>query len=311
AAAEHDAELGEVLSSGPEDPALERWLQRQLTGEGERLDQLRQRLWRDADWRRHDRVLILEARSLLWALDPLQHTPEGGVAIQAAGPDDLQRLQAQLQVLDDLQRPQLLQAPLAELGRQLEPGQAYEWIAGRHPWRGAGDQRLQRDLKALSGLAAPTARLRLLFTKPLLGPAGAALAVLQGQASGGAGALAAERRSLEAAAALEPGWLPSDPESAEVATRLQAQGWHLETEQWEEDLILPLGPELLQRWFAAAAPYRRQLEQALGPATGETVHRLLRSLEGQGLPQRLQHRLLRGRMDGGQSKAPDQPGQGT
>ena len=45
-------------------------------------------------------MLILEARSLLWALDPLEHCPEGGVLIQAASADDRLRLEAQLQVLE-------------------------------------------------------------------------------------------------------------------------------------------------------------------------------------------------------------------
>ena len=44
AAVEHQQELGEMLSSGPDDPELERWIQRQSGSEGERLDRLRQEL---------------------------------------------------------------------------------------------------------------------------------------------------------------------------------------------------------------------------------------------------------------------------
>ena len=300
AAAEHEAELGDVLSSGPEDPVLERWLQRQLTSEGERLDALRQRLWQGASWHRHDRVLILEARSLLWALDPLQNTPEGGVVIQAAGPDDRQRLQAQLQVLDDLQRPLLHQAPLAELSSQLEPGQRFEWIAARHPWRATGPKELKRELKALKALVTPTTELRLLFTTPLLGPAAAALSLLRRQASAAPAASTALQETLQAVAALEPGWLTGAQEPMAVASLLDEQGWQLTTENWEEELELSLSPALLQRWFAPGAAYRRQLDQQLGADMADKVEQLLQGLEGHRLPQRLQHQLLQGQPPQGQ-----------
>jgi putative ATPase len=157
AAAEHDAELGEVLSSSPDDPALGSWLQRQLAGEGERLDQLRQRLWRGAPWQRHDRVLIMEARSLLWALDPLEHCPEGGVMIQAASCDDHLRLQAQLQVLDSIGRPELVIDDLAALAQRLEPGHRFEWLAARHPFRQLKPQ--QRLLQLLWQQRLPNQKL--------------------------------------------------------------------------------------------------------------------------------------------------------
>ena len=311
AAAEHEAELGEVLSSAPEDPGLERWLQRQLAHEGERLDQLRQQLWQGASWQRHHRVLILEARSLLWALDPLQHTPEGGVVIQAAGADDLERLQAQLQVLDDLQRPQLMHAPLAEIGGQLEARQQFEWIAARQPWRSASNSSLKRKLKALTALAAPGAQLRLLFTTPLLGPAAAALSLLSRPFSPDSAINAAQRETLQSIAALEPGWLASQQEPITVASLLDEQGWQVETDRWEEQLELPLSPALLQRWFAPGATYRRQLEEERGAAATDEVERLLQRLAGQRLPQRLQHLRLLGRLSDGHAKAPDQPGQST
>ena len=66
-----------LMSSGPEEPQLERWLQRQRAVDGERLQELRQRLWSDLDWKRTDRVIVLGGRSLLWSLDPLGAVAEG------------------------------------------------------------------------------------------------------------------------------------------------------------------------------------------------------------------------------------------
>ena len=308
AAAEHQAELGEILSNAPDDSALEQWLQRQLVGEGERLDQLRQRLWQNAAWRRHDRVLILAARSLLWALDPLRHTPEGGVVIQAGSDDDRQRLEAQLQVLDALQRPRIIATPLAHLAQALERMQRFEWIAARQPWRDLSADGLEQHAAWLDHLAAPSAELRLLFTTPLLGPAAALLAMTQAQPPGlPSTSLRIDTRlqqQLETVTLQEPGWLMAGDVQQQLAALLQERGWQVEALRWQEDLDLRLNADLLQRWFGAEARYRGQLERHLDAATIEQLRQTLSDLEGHRLPQRLQHTLLKAR----RSKAPDQPG---
>ena len=307
AAAEHAAELGELLSSAADDPALEVWLQRQLGSEGERLDQLRQRLWHDATWRRHDRVLILEARSLLWSLDPLRQTPEGGVVIQAASDLDRQRLASQLQVLDALQRPQLVIGALGELRHELDVGQRFEWIGARHPWRGSSAADLEATIGALTGLAAEAAELRLLFTVPLLGPAAAVLAMVQADMQDNAGRTFDSEllAQLTAVAQREPDWLRDGVTAADSAALLRAQGWQVELQPWQEELDLPLTAELLERWFAPEARYRAQLEQQLTTAAIEQLRQGLSGLQGRRLPQRLQHRLLRAR----RGKAPGSRGQ--
>jgi len=302
AAAEHDAELGEVLSSGPEDPTLGPWLQRQLATEGERLDQLRQRLWHDAPWQRHQRALILEARSLLWALDPLEHCPEGGVVIQAASADDRLRLQAQLQVLDSIGRPELRLDDLPALADQLEPGHRFEWIAGRHPLRQVDSEGRRHQLQALSQLAAADGQLRLLFSQPALGPA-MALRTLPGLP-------AALKELLEPVAAAEPTWLATPPEPSQLQQELMATGWQPPTwERWPEHLELTLSTDLLERWFAPKAPYRQQLSALLSGPQIQQLQEGLRPLCGQTLPQRLDHALLLSqRAKGRQQKAPAKPG---
>jgi len=78
AEAESSAEQIEIVSSSEADPLLRRWLQRQAVAEGERLDRLRQRFWQGASWQRHDRVLVLEARSLLLGPSPPSAPPLKG-----------------------------------------------------------------------------------------------------------------------------------------------------------------------------------------------------------------------------------------
>jgi len=283
AAVEHQQELGEMLSSGPDDPELERWIQRQSGSEGERLDRLRQELWADAPWQRHDRVLVLEARSLLWALDPLQCCPEGGVVIHAASSADQTRLGTQLEVLDSLERPQLI----PDLSALEGSGQRFEWIASRHPLKHSSPEELEAAVAAFTALAAPKARLRLLFSQPQLGPAGGlkhagtptdALALL-----------------LERVMAIEQTILRPQPEPSALEAALIQQGWTLEWRAWEERLALPINAGLLARWFAADAPYRQQLSQTLSPAEIDRLKAELQQRLKGTLPQLLEHRLLSAR----------------
>jgi putative ATPase len=288
AAAESEAELGTVLSSGPEDPTLNRWLQRQLGTEGQRLDGLRQRLWHNAHWQRHDRVLILEARSLLWALDPLAATPEGGVVIQPASADDAERLTAQLQVLDSLRQPRLL--------HQLEPGERFEWIAARHPFRHCNAAELNEQLDALTALASPRAELRFLFSRPQLGPAGALLALAETSTS--------DRELLAQVAPWERDWLTTPPEPHALDQQLTQRGWQVQSQSWGERLELDVTAGLVERWFSAASPYRIQLEQRLKPGQIEQLAEQFKQRQGTRLPQELSHQLCIAK----HQKAPAMPG---
>jgi len=295
AAAETAADdRGDLLSSSPDDPLLNRWLQRQAGAEGERLDRLRQRFWQDAAIGRLDRVLVLEAHSLLWALDPLEAASEGEVVLATPSTAVLDRLQAQLQLLDQLRRPRLLavepQAP-AQLQTQLEPWPReegrFEWIAARQPWRGCTAEHRRAWLEQLTALAAPGARARLLFTHPLLGPAGSLRALVGRSASGATPAV------LETAAELEREWLAADAAQADrVQEGLESLGWSVQRRFWEEALELPLSDALLERWFGKGASYRKQLTPALAAAGRRTLEALFRERRGASLPQPLGHTLL-------------------
>ena len=284
AAAEHEAELGEVLSSSPDDPALERWLQRQLGSEGERLDALRSRLWDNATWRRHDRVLILEARSLLWALDPLEHTPEGGVVIQTADSADAERLRSQLRVLDALRQPSVLCCNAAGLAEALEPGSVFEWIAARHPFRDLSADQLAAALDQLEHLAAPDAQLRLLFSQPTIGPAAALLAI--------ADLPDALRDLLAPLPELEQAWLSAPPDRERLQAELEQRGWQVSWQQWEEPLELSLSAAVIERWLGDNAAYRSHLSGVLQPKGLRLLQEALQQRLGSRLPQQLQHQRL-------------------
>ena len=294
AAAETAHEQGEVLSSGPDDPQLERWLRRQAASEGARLDALRQHFWAGAGWQRHQRVLVLDGRSLLWALDPLQAAPEGGVTIQVGDEATAERLRAQLQLLDTLRRPELVVSTTddpAQLAKACGEG-PFEWIAVRRLGEEPTAAAIRRWLQAFTPLLAEQGEWRLLFSQPLLGPITA----------------------LSRSGGLDPGGLDAEPEEplrlalraeAKVRNRQEqglerwraacaAEGLTLATKSWNESLQLELGDALLQRWLAPTGAYRRQL-RALGDEAFRTLGQRLRRSRGMKLPQELRHTLLSAR----------------
>jgi putative ATPase len=291
AVAEQQEELDAFLSSSPEDPLLQRWLARQAAAEGERLDLLRQRFWGDRHPGRLDRVLVLQARSLLWALDPIREATEGAVCITVEHPGELERLEAQVQILDPLVRPQLQVVPpdrpqaLADL---LQPGGRFEWIVGRQlalPIDGGGATEAWAE--ALSAVAAPGARLRLLFSHPRIGPATALLSHLRSSSAPPllerAGRVEAE--GLAQQALVPPGWVAA----------LARQGWQLQEQAWEEPLELQLVERLLERWFGPLVPYRASLEaHGWPPQEIEALRSLFAAHLGVRLPQLLRHGVLEG-----------------
>jgi len=286
AAAETAHEQGEVLSSGPDDPQLERWLRRQAASEGARLDALRQRFWAGARWQRHHRVLLLDGRSLLWALDPLQATPEGGVTIQVGDEAVAERLRAQLQLLDSLRRPDLRISAAGgpqQLAADCGHGR-YEWIAARRVGEEPSATQIEHWARAFTPLLEPGGEWRLLFSQPQIGPiTGISHCGDMGDDPEAAlpEALKAEARALKRQGLGPLRWRKA----------LEGQGLTVRQEEWTETLELELSENLLNRWLAPEGSYRRQLSNLSESAFTSLAQRLRRSL-GQRLPQELRHSLL-------------------
>ncbi|CAK24594.1 AAA family ATPase [Synechococcus sp. CS-197] len=278
-----------LVSSGPDQPQLERWLQRQLAIDGERLQTLRQRLWADLNWSRTDRVLMLGGRSLLWSLDPLAAVAEGGVMILCGSETDEARLDAQLTLLDPLQRPALLGDPndLKALSANLN----FEVIGGRLNQDDLKSSSLMDLWPTITKRTGKGARLRLLLSESELGPASALLEHSQG-------AFAPETaQALHGLQQLEAQWLSQKSEREALMQQLEACGWSLESTNWKESSNLRLDQALMSRWLGAGRPYRLAVERqtcgtptALASLTQELTHRL-----GQQLPMRLQHWRIDGR----------------
>ena len=253
---------------------MDRWVQRQLGQEGERLQRLRERLWRDIPWTRRDRVLLLGMRSLIWALDPLRAAPEGGVTVLCDNEADRSRLAAQMDLLEPEHRPELLTGNLDALPAL----QTFDWIAGRLAAADLQGKNWTALLEAINQHAEPTTGLRLLISRAELGPAGA----LRQDGD--------PKELFSDLVAQEQQWLERQQRPDES---LKNAGWQLRCEDWLEHLTLPGGTELAERWLTEGSPYR----QAMGEISTDVMKELRRSLNSLGegglrLPMR--HQLITG-----------------
>ena len=278
-----------LMSSGPEEPQLERWLQRQRAVDGERLQELRQRLWSDLEWKRTDRVVVLGGRSLLWSLDPLGAVAEGGLTILCASRTEQQRLDAQLQLLDPLHQPTVLDSPQA-LDR-FKADHRFEVLGGRLNAQDLSSPELETTWKALSARAMPDAQLRLLFSEPQLGPAAAVLELVDNDTT--------DPQLLQALTSLaqrEGDWLSQEKQRDHLLSTLDSNGWTIQPSSWQESLTLTVDASLIARWLGDNRPYQQAMEPS-GDASSEELSLLRQALTrllGQTLPQRLRHWRLAG-----------------
>ncbi|MBD2464633.1 AAA family ATPase [Oscillatoria sp. FACHB-1407] len=107
--------LPEVLTFSPTNSAQDRWLQRTLSQMGDRLGEVRDRLFVLANPQRHHLILDLNAGSGLLTWEATRRTPEGGVYACVHNPTDAAALQEQAIALPELSRPVILQLTLREL----------------------------------------------------------------------------------------------------------------------------------------------------------------------------------------------------
>ena len=97
--------LPEVLTFSPKDAGVEQWLQRTLSQAGERLGEVRDRLFSLTPIERHHVILNLNARTGLLTWEAVRRVPEGGVYAWVRTEADAQALTEQAARLPELRRP--------------------------------------------------------------------------------------------------------------------------------------------------------------------------------------------------------------
>lgn len=98
----------------------DRWLARAVSGAGDRLALLRDRLMGAARLQRHSLVLDLNAGTGLLTWEAARRTPEGGVWAVAASADEAAALRESATRLSSVERPVILQGSLTDVAELLE-----------------------------------------------------------------------------------------------------------------------------------------------------------------------------------------------
>ena len=249
AAAEWGIEQGESVSSSPSTPSLERWLKRQMVQAGERLQLLQQCFWQGIPLERHHRVLVLNCQSLFWALPAMKLAPEGGVSLQVENRETATKLEAQLQVLDQLQKPIIYQTEphcLDQLHLQLQEGEKFELIIGRNLLKGATPSEREKWLNQLDLLLTEDGRLTFLNSHRELGP----LNLLTMGSLGWVNSLQIEMCQLEKE------WLNNEAFNQPLENLLKSSGWVASVDKWLEQVEFIISPQLLEQWFNPESKYR-------------------------------------------------------
>ena len=136
-------EVPEVLTYGEKDPASERWLQRTLGQTGERLAEIRDRIFATAALQRHHLVMVLNAGDGLLVWEAVRQAPEGGVCAIAQTEAEATTLQQQAASLPELQRPQIACLPWEKWPKKLAkiaPDWQCDRILGRNALARAADK---------------------------------------------------------------------------------------------------------------------------------------------------------------------------
>lgn len=253
----------------------DRWLQRAISGAGERLSSLRDKVFEHARLQRHHLALDLNAGTGLLTWEALRRVPEGGVWALALTRSEAEALREMAARLPELERPAVLQGSLLDLPELLavrgEGHVRFDAIIGRNALasrQGAA----QSDDKAaaarlIAALLRPGGAVSLAEAVPRHAQRLYALANLDTL-----GAALAERvRQAEEAIYAAP----DDPmvnwaEEELRAVFADAGLSDISVESQENLAEARITPALLARWFGAAAPgdrpsYGQRLAEMLTP----------------------------------------------
>ncbi|HHY58428.1 MAG TPA: AAA family ATPase [Chloroflexi bacterium] len=293
-----EEERGEILTHSPDDPARERWLQRTISGAGERLGAVRDRVLDAARLRNHSLVLDLKAGAGLLTWEAVRRTPEGGVYALARNRRDADALRQMAERLPQIERPVVMEGRLAELPLFLALQTRAQTTRGEAP---LSTSRPTLRFDAIVGYNAlldetdKAAVCRLLAE--FLAPGG--VISLAERVPRHTQRLYALIDSSELDAALMARWRqaeeaiyadPGDPlvnwDEDDLAAALRGAGLSVKLQSEREQAPMSITPTMISRWFTPAGAgkpaYCDRLAALLSAAEIRRIHQLFeRQLTGQ------------------------------
>ena len=297
---ESDDEHADVLTFSPDDPARARWLQRTLSGAGERLGDLRDRIFAAAELARHSVVLDLKAGAGLLTWEAVRRAPEGGIFALARSRRDADALRQMAEKLPAVERPTVLEGSLDELPLLLNlaggawgtpaaaprpaptaPPLTFDAIVGYNALLDAADK--AAAVQMLAALLAPRGVLVLAERAPRYTQRLYRLADLTALGAELAERVIAAEEAIYAAA--DDPLVNWDEETLRAAGA--AAGLAVTVTAEDETAPTPITPALLVRWFTPAAAgarpsYADHLARQLTPDEAARVRDLFqRQLTGE------------------------------
>nr|WP_290670348.1 AAA family ATPase [Ardenticatena sp.] len=269
----------EVLTFSPADTQTERWLQRTLGQQGERLAFIRDRVFEYAAIQRHHVVLDLHAARGLLTWEAVRRTPEGGVFALVRTTEEEEHLRREAEALPHLRRPHILRASpetLAVVLGQIAPDVRFDRMIGYALL--AGVERWDDWLRHLRSFLA--AKGWLVLAEPIpretqrlsaLVPAGALSDAL----------LIRWQRAEEKLYAHHP---RLNRDETTLVDALQQAGWHVNIETQTFTSEIRLSPATITRWLrhnATPPSYVDLLRETVGAEEIEAIASALRALAGQ------------------------------
>lgn len=268
----------EILTFSAPDSIRDRWLQRTISGLGERLGDLRDRVLDNAHLARHSLVLDLKAGSGLITWEALRRVPEGGVYALARSVRDAEALNQLATQLSEAERPLILQGELAALPDLLaavDGPRHFDAIAGHNVLVDVEDKGAAAAL--IASLLAPGGTISLAERVPRHTQRLYKLLDLNGAALD-------EELAARLTAAEEAIYTRSDDplvswDADELMALWEATGLRVELTSETEITEVRVSAGLLARWFGDSAAdgrptYAQHLAAQLSPAEIEQVRAL-------------------------------------
>jgi putative ATPase len=122
----------ENLTYSPGDKERQRWLSRTTSERGAMLQKIRNELFADLQFKRSDRVLVVNAGHGLLLWEAFRRTPEGLVVAQVNKEEQFEHIQHYAKGLESLERPLVKKESLKQVLASLEEGLQFEKILGRN-----------------------------------------------------------------------------------------------------------------------------------------------------------------------------------
>ncbi len=277
-----------IVSNGPADPVMDRWVQRQIAQKGDRNKKLLERLWLGVKWQRHDRVLVLAGGTIFWALKPLQSVPEGGVTLAIDTKENKKRVVSEFEIFDSINRPKIcLLSPdsISNLPEEIN----FEWVGGRINLNQLSVEYIEKLWLAITQKCTINCGLRVLISYPEFGPAKSLMNALDNKSL-----TTFEKDFLQEMIELENIFLEFTNKQEPLLRKLDNLGWQLEIQEWKEPIELQVSNQLERRWLEEGRPYWKLLGKSKHGDALERFLNLLNKVDNSKLCQNLIHKNLIG-----------------